>query len=1016
MRDAARRSTIAVVNPPVAVPSLPASARGHTGAVASRVSSSTFVGRLVELAELEAAFADAAGGRASIAFVAGDSGVGKTRLVDELAARAKASGARVLGGDCVELGEGELPYAPIVTALRALARACDPILDELPPAVRVELATLLPELGDIERVGRVGPVDAAAQSRLFEALLWLLARMGEEAPLVLAIDDLHWADRATRSFFAFLGRSLCRERVLVVATYRSDELHRRHPLRPLLAELEREPRARRIDLPPLTRDELAQQLRDILGELPDHDLVDRVYVRSQGHPLFAEELLAAGIDGRGTLPPTLRDALMVRVERLSAAAQQVLRVIAVGQRLDDELLCAVAELERPALNEALREGVANHIVAVTAEGHYGFRHALLREVVDDDLLPGERSALDLALAAALEARAERDGMGVYLAAGIAHHYTSAGDQPAGLRASVRAADMAERVHAYGQAAALLERAIELFDRVADAEELAGADRVSLMHRAAIAHQLDGDSARQEAMTRAALALVDERADPRRAARLLEQLADAEWHLGRGAQALATTKHALSLLPDGEVSRERAVLLSGRAKRLMLRGLFTEAIAVAHETLELTDALGDRSVRSRALNALGTSLVGLGEVDDGVAALREALALASDEGGGWHLTSAYLNLADSLYVAGRLREAQAVIEESSGDHRAGIRHPWLWILRAELAIEAGEWDAADDLLASMPRGLVGTSLLNLNLRRAELALGRGDHASAHAWIDEVASIGLAVDEPQFTGVLGALRAELARREGDLDTARRSVQDALDRFETCTDDAARLARLSAVGATVEADAAQRARDLGEGDAGQAAIARADIHVARAEAASERMGPPEVAWLLAARAERTRAAGDPDPAAFAAAAVAWDDLGRPYPAAVLRLGQAEAHANAGDREAAGLAAAAARETAVRLDARWLLAEVDGLAARARLDLGLDAPEPGLGVVTDDDPFGLTPRERQVLGLVARGATNREIGASLFMAEKTASVHVSRILAKLDVRSRTEAAGVAHRMRLTG
>jgi DNA-binding CsgD family transcriptional regulator len=970
----------------------------------------------VELAELEAAFADAAAGRASIAFVAGESGVGKTRLVDELAARAKASGARVLSGDCVELGEGELPYAPIVTVLRALARARDPILSELPAAVRVELATLLPELADTARIGSGGTADAAAQSRLFEALLWLLTRIGEDAPLVLAVDDLHWADRATRSFFAFLGRSLCRERVLVVATYRSDELHRRHPLRPLLAELEREPRARRIDLPPLTRDELALQLRDILGELPDHDLVDRVYARSQGHPLFAEELLAAGLDGRGTMPPTLRDALMVRVERLSSAAQQVLRVIAVGQRLDDELLAAVAELDRRALNEALREGVANHIVAVTADGHYGFRHALLREVVHDDLLPGERSALDLALAAALEVRAERDGMGVYLAAGIAHHYTAAGDQPAGLRASVRAADMAERVRAYGQAAALLERAIELFDRVTDAEALAGADRVTLMQRAAVAHQLDGDSARQESVARAALALIDQRAEPRRAARLLELLADAEWHLGRGVQALDTTKHALSLLPEGEVSRERAVLLSGRAKRLMLRGLFTEAVALAHETLELTDALGDRSVRGRALNALGTSLVGLGQVDDGVAALREALALAQEEGGGWNLTSAYLNLADSLYVAGRLWEAQAVIQESERDLRAGVRHPWLAMMRAELATETGEWVEADEILDSLPRGMVGTSVLNRNLRRAELALGRGDHDSARASIDEVASIGLRVDEPQFTGVLGALRAELARREGDLDAARAAVQDALDRFETCTDDASRLARLSAVGATLEADAAQRARDLGERDALHTALARTDIHVARAEAAADRMGAPEVAWLLMARAERTRAGGGPAPGAFAAAALAWDELGRPYPAAVLRLREAEAHVEAGDRDSAAVAAAAARETAERLGAGWLLAETDGLIARARLDLGLDTPEPELGIVTDDDPFGLTPRERQVLELVAQGATNREIGASLFMAEKTASVHVSRILAKLAVRSRTEAAGVAHRMRLAG
>jgi len=217
-------------------------------------------------------------------------------------------------------------------------------------------------------------------------------------------------------------------------------------------------------------------------------------------------------------------------------------------------------------------------------------------------------------------------------------------------------------------------------------------------------------------------------------------------------------------------------------------------------------------------------------------------------------------------------------------------------------------------------------------------------------------------------------------------------------------------------VEADAAQRARDLGESDEAAAALARVEIHIARADAAAERMGAPEVAWLLTARAERTRAIGAPEPAAFAAAAVAWDELERPYAAALLRLREAEAHLDGGDRNAAASAAAAAREPAARLDARWLVAEVDGLVARARLDLGLEDPQPELGVVSDDDPFGLTPRERQVLDLVAQGATNREIGASLFMAEKTASVHVSRILAKLDVRSRTEAAGVAHRMRLTG
>jgi DNA-binding CsgD family transcriptional regulator/tetratricopeptide (TPR) repeat protein len=1011
MRRAARGSTIQ----PVPSPTMSPPAARNTGAVATRVTSSTFVGRSDELAELEAALSEAAAEQPSLAFIAGDSGVGKTRLVDELIARARASGARILTGDCVELGEGELPYAPVVTALRALARAHDPVLDELPPAVRTELATLMPELEAAADRAVDGSADPAAQSRLFEALLWLLDRLGQEAPLLLAIEDLHWADRASRAFLAYLGRSLCRERVLVVATYRSDELHRRHPLRPLLAEMERDTRARRIDVPPLTRDELAQQLADILGAPPADDLVERVFARSEGHPLFVEELLAAGLDGRGALPPTLRDALMVRVERLPATAQDVLRVVAVGQQLDDELLRDAAGIEQPALVAALREAVANHIVGVDADGRYRFRHALLREVVHDDLLPGERAALDLRLAQALAARAERDGLGVYLAAAIAHHYASAGDQPAALRAAVLAADAAEGVHAYGQAAELLERAVELFDRVPDAEALAGADRATILGRAAVARQLDADAPRQEALARAALALIDERAEPHRAARLLDTLQNAQWHLGRGDDAIATTKHALSLLPDGEISPERGGLLSKRAKSLMLRGKHTKAAEAAREALAVADALGDPSLRGRALDALGTSLMSLGEVEEGAAALREAVALSQASGPVSQQSSTYISLAESLHLAGRLQEARAVAEE--GFERVPRSNDlWLLILRAELAIEAGEWDVAGELLGASGRRPVGSTLVNLDLRRAELALGRGDHGAARGLLDEAAQFGARLNEPQFTGVLGALRAELERREGDLAAARSAVQDALDRLETCTDDAARLARVSAAGTTVEADAAQRARDLGEPDAERAALMQADMHVARGEAAAAGNGPLEAAWLLIARAERTRAGGAADPRAYASAAEAWTAIERPYPAAVMRYREAEAHVNAGDRDAAAVAARTARDAAARLRAGWLRGEAEGLAARARLALGGERPE----TVADeaeaaaDDPFGLTPRERQVLELVARGATNREIGAELFMAEKTASVHVSRILAKLDVRSRTEAAGVAHRLGL--
>ena len=184
----------------------------------------------------------------------------------------------------------------------------------------------------------------------------------------------------------------------------------------------------------------------------------------------------------------------------------------------------------------------------------------------------------------------------------------------------------------------------------------------------------------------------------------------------------------------------------------------------------------------------------------------------------------------------------------------------------------------------------------------------------------------------------------------------------------------------------------------------------------ACAEDGGPLEAAYLAHAEADYCRALGSDQRAGWADAAAAWDALGRPYPAAVARWRQAEALVAIGDRDGAVVPATAAITEAERMGAAWLAGELESLAARARLRLGDgeargddDSDEAG-----EEDPFGLTPRERQVLALVAAGATNREIGKQLFMAEKTASVHVSRILAKLDVRSRTEAAGVAHRLGL--
>jgi DNA-binding CsgD family transcriptional regulator len=984
-----------------------------TGTVATRVTSSRFIGRSQELAELEAALADASDGRPSLAFIAGESGVGKTRLLKELERGALAAGARVVSGECVSLGEDELPYAPIVAALRSLTRDGDPVLDELGPATRAGLASLLPELAPASALP-VMDRDAQAQSRVFEALLTLLDQLGRDDPVLLAIEDLHWADASTRGFLSFLARSLRAERVMVVASYRPDELHRRHPLRPLLAELERGPRARRIELVPLTRTELAEQLEDILGAAPDDARVERMYARSEGNPLFTEELLAAGLDGRGELPPTLRDALMVRIEALPQDAQELLRVLSAGRSLDHTLLAEASGLEASALREALREAAAGHVIEVDEEGDYAFRHALLREVVHDDLLPGEHAELHLALARAFEHRMQEQGGNARLAAGIAHHYLSAGDQPAGFAAAVRAGDAAEEVHAHGEAARLYERALQLWSRVPDPETLAGIDHATLLCRAAASHH---DRPRAEALYEAALAEIDETAEPYRAADLLEHLANVRWGLGAAEAALTTLERGLALLPDDDASAERALLLGLRAKFLMLRGRHRSAVEAARAALTAAEAANEPAARSRALNAMGTSLMALGDVDRGAGKLREALDLAVAHQCLPEMRAAYINLADLLHQRGRSDEGRAVAHEGAERTTGtGGYSSWVSSVEAEIALDTGDWAFAERHLPD-PGPVTGTTFVNFALRRAELALGKGDAARARALLDDVDVAAVNIDEPQFLGVMGALRAELERRAGDLGAARAAIRRALDRIETCTDDVVRLARVAAVGVVVEADAAQRGCDIGDDEERRRALMEADFHLGRVGAAAEDGGPVEEAWLRSAEAEHARANGNTDPAAHEAAAQAWEDVQRPYPAALMRWRAGEAHVAAGDRDAASATLQRAYVVAAELDAGWLRGEIEGLAARARLvlaDADGEVPEPL--AAAQEDPFGLTPRERQVLVLVAEGRTNREIGDSLFMAEKTASVHVSRILAKLDVRSRTEAAAVAHRLGLDG
>jgi DNA-binding CsgD family transcriptional regulator/tetratricopeptide (TPR) repeat protein len=982
--------------------------------VARRVASPTFVGRQEELEALEAALARAGKAQTAAVFVGGDSGVGKSRLVAEFERRAREGGAQVLIGGCVDLGEAELPYAPLVAALRALARERDAdALAELAGPDSAALARLHPELGTGVVAGEPDPL---AQVRLFEALLGLLARLGRRAPLVLVVEDLHWADPSTRGFLAFLVRNARREPLVLVATFRSDELHRRHPLRPFLADVERAPGVERLELTPFSREELAAQLEGILEAVPEPRLLDALFERSQGNAFFAEELLAAARAGGTAVPATVRDALTLRVEHLTEPTQRVVRLAAVaGASVGDQLLVAAAGLPEEDVERAVREAVEHNVLVPdpTARG-YTFRHALLREALYADLLPGERGGLHRALAEALEREPRLASAAQGAAAERAFHWSGAGLPTEALAASVEAGGEAERLAAFAEANRHFERAVELWEAVPAVERPAQLTLVELLRRAAEAAHLAGDHKRGAALVRRALDSIDAEREPETAGLLHERLGRYLWVQG-APEALEQYRAAARLLPE-EANAVRARILAGEAHILMLEIEPEEALERCREAIGIAHAVGALEIECSALNTLGGALAQLGAREEGVETLRRAMHLAEELDSPEELVRSYVNLGEVLDEAERLEEATALVLE--GRKRLGDRvSPLLAAEAARRLFRLGRWGEAAAVLseaAETPGDNVAAGTLLATRAELEASLGQVEPAAGH--LEEAMQL-------LGTGVTGIRSTMFAAPAATVALARGGVAEAAATIaEAVGDEDGRAAFFSlptyAIGIRAEADLAAHARSLGDEPAENGAVARAQALLGRARSVVAQdlwpLGPPPTEFLLNVELgslELSRAQRAADADAWAAHAARWEELGRPYRGAYARWREGEAAVEHGlPRERSAAALRSARSTAERLGAQPLLREVEELARRARIDLG-GKPE------ADDaaERLGLTPRELDVLRLLAEGRTNAQIGQTLFMSPKTASVHVSHILAKLHVKTRLEAATAAHRIGLT-
>ncbi len=385
-------------------------ATSQTGVVGHRVSSPDFVGRVEELDVLGAALDSAIGGRAATVLVGGEAGIGKSRLVEEFCQRARHHGALVTTGVCVPIDGGGLPYGPVVGILHDVTRQLGETETEAalgPLAAGLGLGVGLPHPEDrMEGYSAVPRMtEELAKTRLFASVLSGIVRLAERSAVVLVFEDLQWADSGSAELLSFLTRNLTDTRVLLVGTYRNDEIGRDHRLRPWLQEIRRHARVTHLPLESLDRDETAELIGGILGHLPDWTLVEAVWARAQGNAFFTEELTAARHNP--SLSAELQGVIMTRVEGLSSDAQRLLRLAAVGGlTVDHRLLVAVGVLDRHDLEAALAETVDRQILVVDPSGAgYRFRHALLREAVDAALLPGERVRLHRQVAEALAADA-----------------------------------------------------------------------------------------------------------------------------------------------------------------------------------------------------------------------------------------------------------------------------------------------------------------------------------------------------------------------------------------------------------------------------------------------------------------------------------------------------------------------------------------------------------------------------------------------------------------------------------
>ena len=1037
-----------------------------------------FLGRERELAELAEAVRRVAEGRLGRVVLTGPAGIGCTRLLDELSTRVSSvPGVLACRGRAYEPAMG-MPYQALGDALAASFRQVpDERVAEVVADVGADLCALVPGLADrLDQLGikhappRLSAPDQLGR-RVLESILGALERMADGGVMLLTLEDVHFADPATRRFVEALqdvGRSLP---ICLVITYQPDEVHRRHPMQALADRLTADPEVVRIELGALEADDLEQLVADALGERPAQNVLTAVTEGARGNPLIALELARSAGSLEGVRLSDPFDQLYgARVEALSPDGARLVRVMAAARvPLLRSTVLGVHPPDGRLTVQALEEAIDGGFVIESGE-RIAICHELCAEAVEAMELTPERQGIHAALA-------ERLGAEPALAA---WHWSRAARPPESRAAHIHAAELAARLDPAETVLQHYEEALEL----PSLEPVSPREGADLLAGAARASASSGSFRRAVALMRRA---IDSRATREASAsrggrdaatrlslgEMHEELGRYQWNAGDLNGAIDSMERALGIMPS-EPSRSRAHVLASLAQHLMIDGRFVESAKIAAEALVVADAAsaaGEDTLeeRAHAICTQGVDVAYLGEPKRGLELLEEAATLSRQAGRLDDLMRVAANRTTLLDLDLRREDALAVVQEFLAEAAAGgLEATYGAFLRgnaADILYQLGRWEEAErECRADVKwltdrREITWLSLLVLGLLLTE---SRADDEAASVVGQTLLEL-QAVPPGQGTGMVMRSAVSLALWNGRIDEAlgiaEREWPRALESDELSVIVYAASTSLEAAAAAAEHGRASsdagliaRARDLASN-----VMAAAEEHVRSSTLAPELGARKEAELLLAtAHAHAQRVQGRVDPAVWDGLARAWEEYSIPYRQAKARWWQALAVLAAApeeDRESARVKAreplAEAFHLARALPALPLLREVVDLGTRARValpvvaDADLVAVGPGLPVpvavgpgrpgdsatgspdiarAIDEhviaslrkdavDTYGLSPREREVLNILAEGRTDRDIAARLFISERTVHVHVRRILAKLSVSSRTEAAGVAIR-----